>query len=121
MFKLTATIGTAMCASLFMLCFFVPATFVMLYGASADAGAAFMGRRASVLFLGLAVIFWLARDAEKSRLRDAICYGAAVTFAGAALTGMWSYIAGTSGPQMILSAAGEAGLGALFYLSIRRA
>ncbi len=120
MFRLTATIGTAMCAGLFLLCFFVPTTFVMLYGASADAGAAFMGRRASVLFLGLAVIFWLARDAERSALRDAICFGAAVAFGGAALTGFWSYFSGTSGPQMILSALGEAGLAALFFLSTKR-
>jgi hypothetical protein len=121
MFKMTATIGAAMCVGLFLMCFFVPATFVMLYGASADTGAAFMGRRASSLFLGLAVIFWLAREAPRSTLRDAICYGAAVAFGGAAVTGLWSFLAGTSGLQMILSAAGEAGLAALFALSTRRA
>lgn len=43
-----------------------PPSYVSLYGVVADDGAIFMVRRASPMFAGLAVLLWLAKDAEPS-------------------------------------------------------
>jgi hypothetical protein len=62
MFALLCIATAVLCAVLFAVFLIAPGLYVGLYGAPADAGATFLGRRASPLFLGLAVFFWVLRD-----------------------------------------------------------
>ena len=48
----------------------------------------FLSRRIGAIYLGLAVMFVVGRDAPPSRLRDAICVGFAIALALIALTGI---------------------------------
>jgi len=99
---------------LFVLLAFLPATYVATYGVEGDAGAIFMGRRASPMFLGLALLMWQVRDAPASSLRSTICWAMAVLFAGIAVTGIIEYLNGTAGAVILISALGELIVAALF-------
>lgn len=48
----------------------------------------FLSRRIGAIYLGLAVMFIVGRNAPPSRLRDAICIGLAIALALLALTGI---------------------------------
>ena len=85
-----------------------------LMGLKGDAGAIFMGRRASPMFLGLALLMWQLRDAPASSLRSTICWAMAVIFAGIAVTGIIEYLNGMAGAVILLAALGELIVTALF-------
>ena len=121
LFRVAATMAAALSAALFLFLLIAPATFVELYGASGDAGAEFMGRRAAPIFAGLAIVFWLGRNADDSPLRRAVSLGSAIIFSGVALTGVWAFADGSAGWVILASAAAELSLGVLFALASRRA
>uniref|UniRef100_UPI0040470FDC hypothetical protein n=1 Tax=Yoonia sp. TaxID=2212373 RepID=UPI0040470FDC len=95
MFRIVAMSVALVCALLFVLLLVLPATYVGTYGIVSGTGSDFMARRASPMFAGFAILLWLARGAERSDLRDAICWAMIITFAGypsglTALPGRWS-------------------------------
>lgn len=120
MFKLASILTALLCAALFPLLLISPADYVQTYGLLADAGADFLGRRASPMFLGLAVLLWLARDAPPSPLRRAISLGLAATWAGIAVTGLYEYGRGTADVLIVGAAAVEMVLAFLFLAAAKR-
>jgi len=76
-----------------------------------------LGRRMGALYLGLAVIYFLARSAPASAARTALCAGAAVTTSLLALLGVYERSAGHAGPGILASVALESLL-ALGYIWI---
>lgn len=118
-FRLAAVITSAVCLVLFLLLLISPAIYVGTYGVSADASELFMVRRASPMFAGLAVMLWLGRNAESSPLREALCYGLVVTFAGIGVTGIAAYLGGHASAIILLAAAGEFVLAGLFVAASR--
>lgn len=62
MFRRISVLTALICAVLFALLLLSPASYVATYGVVADAGGMFMVRRASPMFLGFAVMLWLARE-----------------------------------------------------------
>jgi hypothetical protein len=60
-----------------------------------------LGRRMGALYLGLAVIFFLARSV--SAARTALCAGAAVTCSLLALLGVYERSVGHAGPGILVS------------------
>ena len=111
---------TVVCGALFLLLCFSPHAYVGTYGAAQDAGAAFMVRRASPMFLGLAVGIYLIRNEPNSAARRAMCWLIAVAFAGIAVTGISEYIRGFANLN-ILAAAGLECLIAAFAIGFTRA
>ncbi|WP_394153346.1 hypothetical protein [Loktanella salsilacus] len=117
MFALLCGGAAVLCAALFALFLIAPGAYMRLYGVTADASAIFIGRRASPLFLGLAVFFWLMRDAGPGPLQDGTALAAAATFAGIAATGIWSYAAGSASFAILVAAGLEFAIAAAFVLA----
>lgn len=76
-----------------------------------------LGRRIGALYLGLSVIFCLARSAPVSVARTALCAGTAVACLLLALLGVYELSAGHAGPAILASAVVESLL-ALGYITI---
>ena len=66
-----------------------------------------LARRIGCLYLGLSVIFFLARSAPGSALRTALCAGTAVVTLLLAGTGVYELVAGHVGKGILISAAIE--------------
>ncbi len=75
------------------------------------------GRRIGALYLGLSVIFFLARSAPVSVARTALGAGTALACSLLALLGVYEFSAGRAGPAILASAAVEALL-AIGYIRI---
>lgn len=75
------------------------------------------GRRMGALYLGLGVIFFLARSAPVSVARTALATGTAVACSLLALLGVFEFSAGRAGPAILASALVESLL-ALGYIRI---
>ncbi|MFZ3582706.1 hypothetical protein ACOI1H_11105 [Loktanella sp. DJP18] len=110
--SMTAVLSLSLCAVLLI----APDRYVDLYGLAADQGGVFMGRRAAPLLLGLAVFFWVMRDAGPGPMRDATAFAAALTFCGIAATGAWAYVTGTASFAILVAAALETAIGLAFLL-----
>ena len=78
-----------------------------------------MVRRASPMFAGLAVLLWLARGAERSDLRDALCWAMIVTFIGIGALSIFEYWRSIADARILIAAIGEFGLAALFARACR--
>jgi len=96
---------------------FVGALLVGRWQIEPTASVLLLGRRMSALYLGLAVIFFLARSAPPSAARTALCAGTAVTCSLLALLGVYEFSVGHAGPGILVSVAVESLL-ALSYLRI---
>ncbi len=120
MFRLVSMFSAVLCLALFPVLLFNSGFYVESYGLNADAGADFLGRRASPMFLGLAILLWMGRDLEIGRARDAICIGMAVMWAGIALTGTYEFVMGNARPTIVLAALVEAAFAAAFVIARTR-
>jgi hypothetical protein len=76
-----------------------------------------LGRRIGVLYLGLALMFFLARSAPVSVARTALSAGFAVALMILALLGVYELTAGHAGPGILVSAGIEFLL-ALAYIRV---
>jgi hypothetical protein len=74
------------------------------------------GRRIGALYLGLSVMFFLARSVPVSIARTALSAGAVVVCLLLALLGVFEFAAGRSGAAILVSAAIEAFLGVAYAL-----
>lgn len=66
-----------------------------------------LGRRLAALYIGLSVIFFLARSAPVSTARTALCAGTAVALSILALLGMYEFILNHVGRGILASIAVE--------------
>lgn len=107
------------CLVLFALLLLAPASYVGTYGVASDTEVAFMVRRASPMFLGFAVMSWLARNAGPSPLRNALAWGLVAAFTGVALTGIAAFARGEADSVILVAAVGELLIAALFLRTTR--
>lgn len=114
------TLTAICCLALFGLLLTSGAFYAETYGVTGDDGAVFISRRASPMFLGLAVLLWMSRDLPPGAARDAICSGMAVMWAGIAVTGLYEYATGFARFPIVLAAIAELGL-AVAFVVLRRA
>lgn len=108
----TATAALSLC--LFVCLLFFPGAIFMLFGLQGAESAEIMSRRASMLFMGISVICWFARDAEDSVARQAVSAGLAVSMLGLAGTGLFELGRGAVGPGVVPAIAAEVALGSLY-------
>ena len=118
-FRLASSLVALVCLILFFALLIAPQLYTPTYGVAADAGAQFMTRRASPMFLGFAVIFWLSRGSDPSAARDAIIYGGAAAFVGVALTGVFAWTSGVASFAILIAAILECALAAVLLVSKR--
>lgn len=120
MYRVVCILCALLCLALFPVLLFASGLYVESYGIGADAGAGFLGRRASPMFAGLAVLLWLARDLEPGRARDAVCFGMAIMWTGIALTGLYELAFGAALNTIGIAAIVELGFAAAFLMSRTR-
>lgn len=119
-FAQVCTITAGICVVIFAILLVGPAAYASMYGAAPDAGAAFMGRRASPVFLGLAVLCWALRNSADMQVRGAIAATMTVAFVGIALTGIWAAVEGTASNLILLAVVGEIAIACGFWICLRR-
>lgn len=107
----TALIALILCSVLIL----VPEVLFMLFGIDEHSSAFFIGRRAAMLFLGLAVLTWCIRKAEFSESRQAVCLSLSVSMLGLAILGTVEYLRGFAGIGIALAIITEAVLAALYF------
>lgn len=118
-FRLAASLTALICAILVPILLLEPASYMGTYGVQSTDAADFMSRRAAPTLLGFAVLLWLARDADPSPIRRAISAGVIVCFAGIAATGIYEFATGTASWAILVAAAGELVIAAVFLSFLR--
>jgi len=84
------------------------------WGVEMTDGALILCRRLGVMYLGLALMFFLGRNAGPSDFRSAVCLVMAGTVAVLALLGLFEFLARRAGKGIFRSALAEAALAAAF-------
>lgn len=120
MFRFAAIGTAAICFALFVVFLISPGFYVEVYGVAENRGADFLGRRASTMFLGIAVILWRVRNEPPSSVRQAISYGTAVMFAGIAFTGLFEFGRGNANFNIVVAAVGEMLIAFVFLVAAKR-
>lgn len=88
-------------------CLFAGGLMVGRWDVEPTEGVLLMGRRIGSLYLGLSVIFFLARNADVSPARAALATGTVVALVLLASNGILDFAAGRAGSGILLSAAIE--------------
>jgi hypothetical protein len=78
--------------------------------------AELLGRRAAALYAGLAIMFWLARNARPSPARSAMSKGLTVACLMLAALGIFELAAGHVAPGILLAVVIEVALAVAFVL-----
>jgi hypothetical protein len=81
--------------------------FLKRWGITATATDLMLGRRIGAIYLGLSVIFFLARTAPPSNLRTSLSVGALIVCTLLAALGLYELKARRVGPAMLISVAVE--------------
>lgn len=79
-----------------------------------DGLGGFLARRAGLMFLGVAVLLWLARGLADQTGRAVISAGTAVLMGGLAIAGVAELARGYVGPGILLAASAELALSVTF-------
>jgi cell division protein FtsW (lipid II flippase) len=87
-FTIVATIATVASTLLGIGFLLAPSFMLDQWGLTHESPTVFLSRRIGSIYLGLAVLFVVGRDAPPSRLRDAVCIGLAIALVFLALTGI---------------------------------
>lgn len=113
-FQSLALVMTAACIGLGARFLFFGRGLLTEWGLESTAGALILLRRMSLMYLGLALVFFIARTAGPSDIRSAVCLimgGIAVLLAG---LGLYEFLARRASAGIFRSAVAEAVLGAAF-------
>ncbi len=118
-FRTLSILSAALAVALFLLLLFIPGLVFWLFQIPASESAAFISRRAAVLFLGFGILMWLVRNAENSLVRRAICIGWGTTMAALAILGILEFLRGFVGVGIFFAVFIETFLG-VSYLRLAR-
>lgn len=116
-FRIIARLVAIVFAVLFAILCFVPTAYAPTYGVVADDAVQFITRRASPMFIGPAIILWVAASALHGPLRDAVAVGVALTCIGIAATGVFAWAQGIASPVILIAAALECVMAAALLLT----
>lgn len=95
---------------------FAPHPLMAAWGLVPAPMAELLGRRAAALYAGLAVMFWLARNAPPSPARSAMSKGLMLACLMLAALGIFEFAAGHVAVGMLVAVAIEAALAMAFLL-----
>lgn len=105
---------TALFVVLFITLLIMPQFIFWLFGVPQSETADLIARRASMLFLGFAVVGWSARNAPPSPLRSGFSLGIVVMMAGLACTGTYEFLRGFANWPILLAVATECAFALIF-------
>ncbi|MEO1988376.1 MAG: hypothetical protein ABGX47_17290 [Martelella sp.] len=113
-FEILALVMTVACCALGIRFVFFGGSVLKEWGLESTAGALILFRRMGLMYLGLALIFFLERTAGPSEIRSAVCLimgGTAIVLAG---LGWFEFLARRVSARIFRSVVAEAVLGAAF-------
>ena len=116
-YKAVSLAASALYITLFACLLVAPNLIYWLFDSGSHPTADLLAKRAAMLFLGLAALSFLGRNAPSSSLRQAVTVAMATTMAGLMLTGMYEFFLGTAGFGIWFAIGGEA-LFLSLYLSV---
>ncbi len=114
-FKALSMITAGLSALLFLSLLLAPEVLFFIFQLSENEPAFIMARRASMLFLGLAVLSWSARASVHSETRQAICLGLSSMMLGLAVLGVFEFMRNAVGEGIFLAVAVEVILGVAYW------
>lgn len=110
-FKNLSVVSAAIAGALFLTLLIVPDLVFWLFQIPAPDSAAFLARRAAILFLGFGIIMWRIRDSEASPTISAICLGWGVSMVALAMLGAMEFVRGFAGGGIFFAVVIETFLG----------
>ncbi|MGZ9809524.1 hypothetical protein ACXN5S_03585 [Pseudoroseicyclus sp. H15] len=113
-FQILAFVMTAACIVLGARFMFFGGGLLKEWGLESSTGALILFRRMGLMYLGLALAFFLGRNAGPSDIRSALCLVLGVTAILLSGLGLYEYLARRVGAGIFRSVAAEAVLGAAF-------
>jgi hypothetical protein len=116
-FKTIAIITAVVAFALACAYFFVGELVVGRWQIQPTESVLLFGRRIGSLYLGLSVMYYLARSSPVSVARTALSVGTAVALSVLALLGIYEVAVGHAGPGLLVSVAVESLLG-LAYIRV---
>ncbi len=99
----SAILAIVLCIGLLI----IPTAVLAVFGVEGNDAASFIARRASILFLGLAIISFFGRHAIHSDLRQAVILGMSLIFSCLALLGTAEWLRGFAGQGALMPIAAE--------------
>ena len=117
-FHMLAVITSVLFALLAALWMFAPTRLLTAWRVDASTSTRLVGRRAAALYAGIAIMFFIARNAEYSATRAALVYGLITTCLLLALLGLYELLKGNANKGILGAVLIEAVLSLLFFLAI---
>jgi hypothetical protein len=116
-----AAIGSAfVCFSLALTWTLIPDLLLFSWGVEFSDAAALVGRGEAVMFAGIGIVFFSARDAEPSSIRDALVAGFVFSCCALAALGVFEYVTGHAGPGILSAVVVEIALALALLLGSRK-
>lgn len=116
-----SVLASILFASLASILIFVPEQMLTSWGIALSTETGLLMNRIGALYVGIAVMFFLARNAEHSPTRSAIIYGTATACMILALLGVYEFAVGHAASGILIGVFIEVTLMfALLYVGIRR-
>lgn len=102
-FPISCKMLTGLFGGLFVFLLLAPGVIFWLFGVPQSETADLIARRAAMLFLGLAVISWSARNAPPSGFRRGFSLGIVVSMLGLAGVGSYEFLRGFADWPILLA------------------
>ena len=119
-FRTLAAVSAALCFALAIAWLLAPALLLTLWGVGFSEPVGLVSRRVAALFLGVGIMFFMARNAGPSDARLALASGFGAACTGLAVLGGIEWLRGGAGPGILSAVVVEVALAAA-YLSFIRA
>lgn len=118
-FRTLSLFTAALCFVLALIWGLLPQWLLQIWGVDYSSSTGLVARRSAMLFLGLGVMFYSARNAEPSPTRTALSTGFITGCFGLAGLGLVEWLNGHAGPGILLAVVVELGLGLGFTQASR--
>jgi|JFJP01.1.fsa_nt_gi threonine/homoserine efflux transporter RhtA len=118
-FRTLAVSAAAICFTLASIWLLAPNVLLDLWAVQYSYPVGLVGRRAAALFLGIGVMFYLARDAQPSQGRNALSIGLSTGCIALAALGIFEFATDHAGPGIWSAVVIELALAAAFISSTR--
>jgi hypothetical protein len=118
-FKTMAQLSSALCAVLFCVWMFAPATLLHTWDVAYAESAGIVARRNAALFAALALTLYLVREAPAGVARASVCAGFALGSAILAALGVFEFVSGHAGAGIGSAVVVEIAMAAQFALRWR--
>jgi hypothetical protein len=103
-FRQAAVAGSSICFALAAVWMGAPQFIIWVWQINGSDSTVMVARRGAALFLGLAVMLWLARNTDNSPTRHAMAVGFSVSCAALAALGIYDFISGHAGIGILAAA-----------------